>query len=76
MLHQLIQTQFQISVLAVGFRNTKAGGVIQLTDSDKAKKLPQHDFGNPDVYVTPSSFRVMTWKTELVNGKFAKAKSF
>jgi hypothetical protein len=42
---------------------------LQVSDESKNRKLPQHDFGTPEVYQTPSSFRVMTWKTETIEGK-------
>ena len=54
----------------MGFRDTKSQGIIQLTDPKAAKKLPQHDFGNPDVHVTPSAVRTMRWKTEVIDGEF------
>lgn len=42
---------------------------MQVSDESKQRKLPQHDFGTPEVYQTPSSFRVLTWKTETIDGK-------
>ncbi|CAB3984325.1 RNA-directed DNA polymerase from transposon X-element [Paramuricea clavata] len=51
----------------VGFRNTKSQGILQVTDLNAAKKLPQHDFGNPDAHVTPSAVRLVTWQEENVD---------
>ena len=48
----------------VGFRDTKAGVILELTNEEKQRKLPQHDFVVAKVCQTPSSFRVMTWKTD------------
>ncbi|CAC5384653.1 unnamed protein product [Mytilus coruscus] len=53
----------------VGLSDTKAGKIFTLTDESKQKKLPQHDFATPEVYQAPSSFRLMTWKTETIHGK-------
>ena len=53
----------------VGFRETKAGVIIQLSDEELQRKLPEHDFPVKEVCQTPSSFRVMTWSTENVKGK-------
>ncbi|CAB4034909.1 RNA-directed DNA polymerase from transposon X-element, partial [Paramuricea clavata] len=50
-----------------GFRNTKSQGILQVTDLNAAKKLPQHDFGNPDAHVTPSAVRLVTWQEENVD---------
>ena len=40
-----------------------------LTNEKQQCKLPQHDFVVARVCETPSSFRVMTWKTENVKGE-------
>jgi hypothetical protein len=66
-LHIHNEIHFYFSIL-VGFRNTKSQGILQVTDLNAAKKLPQHDFGNPDVHVTPSAVRLMTWQEETVDG--------
>ena len=52
----------------VGFRETKSGSIFQVADEEKQRKLPLHDFPVNKVYVTPSSFRVMKWKVESING--------
>ena len=52
----------------VGFRNTKAGAIIQVSNEEEQRKLPQHDFPITELCQTPSSFRVMTWKTEIIGG--------
>ncbi|CAC5384100.1 unnamed protein product [Mytilus coruscus] len=51
----------------VGFRETKAGKIIDVTDQNRSRKLPQHDFAEPKVYQSPSSYRIMTWKAEEIN---------
>lgn len=53
---------------SVGFRETKAGKIIDVTDQNRSRKLPQHDFAEPKVYQSPSSYRIMTWKAEEING--------
>ena len=53
----------------VGFRNTRAGKIYDVSDKEKSRKLPQHDFSTPEVHVTPSSFRVMTGHQEVIDGK-------
>ena len=52
----------------VGFRETNSGSIFQVADEEKQRKLPLHDFPVNKVYVTPSSFRVMKWKVESING--------
>ena len=52
----------------VGFRETKSDSIFQVADEEKQRKLPLHDFPVNKVYVTPSSFRVMKWKVESING--------
>ena len=52
----------------VRFRETKSGSIFQVADEEKQRKLPLHDFPVNKVYVTPSSFRVMKWKVESING--------
>ena len=53
----------------VGYRNTRASVILELSDEEKQNKRPQHDFPVAKVCQTPSSFRVMTWKTEIINGE-------
>lgn len=53
----------------VGARNTKSGKIYGVTDIEKQKKLPQHDFSNSNVHVTPSSYRIMTGHQESIDGK-------
>ena len=48
----------------VGFKDTKADVILQLTNEEQQCKLPQHDFVVTKVRQTPSSLRVMTWKTD------------
>ena len=48
----------------VRFRDTKAGVILGQKNEEKQRKLPQHDFAVTKVCQTPSSFRVMTWKTD------------
>ena len=52
----------------VGFRETKSGSIFQVADEENQRKLPLLDFPVNKVYVTPSSFRVMKWKVESING--------
>ena len=40
----------------VGYRNTRAGVILGLSNEKKQKKLPQHDFPVANVYQTPNSF--------------------
>ncbi|XP_070561926.1 uncharacterized protein [Ptychodera flava] len=53
----------------VGARNVKTMKVFDVTDVDKQKKLPLHDFSPSEVYQTPASFRFMTGHIDSVNGK-------
>ena len=53
----------------VGVCNVKAGGIYDVSDPEKERKLPQHDFSNPQVHITPSSFRFMTGHQEIIEGK-------
>ncbi len=43
----------------VGMRNAKSGKIYDVSDKEKQRKLPQQDFSNPQVHITPSSFRIM-----------------
>ena len=43
--------------------------VIQLVDPEKAKELPQHDFADSRLFVTPSAHRVIQKIKTDVNGK-------
>ena len=51
----------------VGFRETKAGIIIQVRGKNVQRKLPEHIFPGKVVFHTPSSFKVKTWTAE--NGK-------
>lgn len=53
----------------VGVRNVKAGRIYDVSDPEKQSKLPQHDFSNPQVHITPSSSRFMTGHQEIIEGK-------
>ena len=51
----------------VGFRETKAGIIIQVRGKNVQRKHPEHDFPGKVVFHTPGSFKVKTWTAE--NGK-------
>ena len=53
----------------VGARDTKAGVVYDVTDPIKRRKLPQHDFNQPQVNQTPVSFRFIKGHVEEIEGK-------
>ena len=53
----------------VGARNTKAGVIYDVCDPNEQKKLPQHDFNNPEVNQTPASFRLIKQHIENIQGK-------
>ena len=53
----------------VGMRDLKAGRIYDVSDPEKQRKLPQHDFSNPQVHVTPSSFRFMAGHQEIIEEK-------
>ena len=42
----------------VGMRDAKSEKVYDVSDKEKKRKLPQQDFSNPQVHITPSSFRI------------------
>ena len=52
-----------------GCRETKASRIIQVSDEKSQRKLPQHDFPVSKVCIIPTSFRIMRWKAEVINGK-------
>jgi hypothetical protein len=43
----------KLSLFDVGMRDLKAGKIYDVSDPEKQRKLPQHDFSNPQVHVTP-----------------------
>jgi hypothetical protein len=51
-----------------GFRNTKAGSILTLTDSTKARKLPKYDWPEKLVYVTPGTHRVFKKELDSATG--------
>ena len=53
----------------VGMRDVKAGRIYDVSDPEKQRKLPQHDFSNPQVHVTPSSIRFMAGHQEIIEEK-------
>ena len=53
----------------VGARDTTAGVVYDVTDPIKRRKLPQHDFNQPQVNQTPASFRFIKGHVEEIEGK-------
>ena len=53
----------------VGARDTKAGVVYDVADPNKRRKLPQHDFNQPQVNQTPVSFRFIKGHVEEIEGK-------
>lgn len=63
-IYKIIFSDFQLD-----YETHKVGKIFQVTDDTKTRKLPQHDFGTPEVYQTPSSFRFMKWKTETIQSK-------
>lgn len=53
----------------VGARNKKAGAIYDVCDPNEQKKLPQHDFNNPEVNQTPASFRLIKQHIEDIQEK-------
>ena len=53
----------------VGVRNVKAGRIYDVPEKQRKLKLLQHDFSNPQVHITPSSFLFMTGHQEIIAGK-------
>ncbi len=51
----------------IGMDKSRKRVNLQLTDPDKMKELPEHDFGDPRLFVTPSSHRVMHKRTETID---------
>ena len=52
----------------VGMRDVKTTRIYDVADEEKPRKLPQHDFSIPQVYITPSSFRFMVGHKEIIDG--------
>ncbi|CAB3976669.1 RNA-directed DNA polymerase from transposon X-element [Paramuricea clavata] len=50
-------------------KDTKAGVVYDVADPNKRRKLPQHDFNQPQVNQTPVSFRFIKGHVEEIEGK-------
>ena len=53
----------------VGVCDTKSGKIYDVSNKEKSRKLPQHNFSTPEVHITPSSFRFMTRHRETIDGK-------
>lgn len=53
----------------VGARDVRKGVIYDVSDPSKEKQLPQHDFCEPKVYQTPSSFRFIKGKVEEIEGE-------
>ena len=56
----------------VGFSNTRNTTILTNTEEAIKRKLPQHDFPEKEINQTPSSFRLMTFRKENVQGKTCK----
>ena len=52
----------------VGFRVVKNRKLYDVTEDSLQKRLPQHDFCNPDLYQTPSSFRLVEGHLQSIDG--------
>ena len=52
----------------VGMRDIRAGKIYDVTDPEWSEKLPQHDFSNSQVHVTPLSFRFMSGHQKVIKG--------
>ena len=63
-----ISIQYLRSGTGVGMRDVKAGRIYDVSDPENQRKLPQHDFSNPQVHVTSSSFRFMAGHQEIIEG--------
>jgi hypothetical protein len=48
----------------VGVKGSRNKGILMPTEEEKARSLPQHDFYEPKVVITPSTFRFMTKKVQ------------
>jgi hypothetical protein len=49
-------------------RDVKAGTIYDVSDPENQRKLPQHDFSNPQIHVTSSSFHFMAGHQEIIEG--------
>lgn len=49
----------------VGMRDVKTARIY---DEEKQRKLPQHNFGIPQVHISPSSFRFMVGHKKIIDG--------
>ena len=52
---------------SVGFRDVKKMGIYQPTDNNAARKLPKYDWVNEQVYVTPSTHRIFTKESRVID---------
>jgi hypothetical protein len=50
----------------VGMTGARNQVIFQPTNEERARKLPQHDFANPKVYITPATHRFIEKEGELV----------
>lgn len=50
----------------VGMTGARNQVIFQPTDEERARKLPQHDFANPKVYITPATHRFLEKEEEIV----------
>jgi hypothetical protein len=56
----------------IGFKGSRKQTILSSMDKEKAKCLPQHDFSETKVQITPSSFRFMTKKVDDVSDKLVQ----
>ena len=54
----------------VGFRVVRNKKLYDITEESQ-RKLPQHDFCVPDLYQTPSSFRLIRGHLQCIDGSLA-----
>ena len=52
---------------SVGFRDVKKMGIYQPTDNNAVGKLPKYDWVNEQMYVTPSTHRIFTKESRVIN---------
>ena len=52
----------------VGFRVVRNKKLYDVTENSLQKRLPQHDFCNPDLHQTPSSFRLVKGHLQSIDG--------
>ena len=52
----------------VGFRVVRNKKLNDVTEDPLQKRLPQHDFCNPDLYRSPSSFRLVKGHLQSIDG--------